>query len=202
MHICVSVAEWQHLALNLISHLEILQRRNSSPWPAEKRLPVGLRGKAVPSPLHVRSTLCCVCSYRHTQFIIIEDLENGQRVGGLFLKLEKTEITFQAVHEGTPTTDTPEDLWEYLQFWAVSRKEVEQVTGFPLHTVKAPSWFYNVQLNFVTNKTSDFVRKTAVVSHEGDCFKAGKSSLSIKCLHPIFRVTYSLLHILPYYVLQ
>lgn len=27
MHICVYVAEWQHLALNLLSHLEILQRR-------------------------------------------------------------------------------------------------------------------------------------------------------------------------------
>lgn len=40
----------------------------------------------------------------------------GQRVEGLLLKLKKTEITFQAVHEGTLTPDTPEDLWEYTQF--------------------------------------------------------------------------------------
>lgn len=121
----------------------------------EKQQPMACRGTPSCRVTWKGGTFAFACA--HTQFIIIEDLENGQRVGGLFLKLEKTEITFQAVHEGTPTTDTPEDLWEYLQFWAGSRKEGEQVTGFPLHTVKAPSWFYNVQLNFVTNKTSDFV---------------------------------------------
>lgn len=64
-----------------ITFRNFTEEKKSSPWPAEKRLSIGLCGKAVPSPLHVHSTLCCVCSYRHTQFIIIEDLENGTEGG-------------------------------------------------------------------------------------------------------------------------
>lgn len=40
--------------------------------------------------------------------------------------LKKTEITFQAIHEVTLTRDTPEELGQYTQFWAVSRRRVNK----------------------------------------------------------------------------
>lgn len=64
-----------------ITFRDFTEEKKSSPWPAKKCLSIRLCGKVVPLPLHVHGTLCCVCSYRKTQFIIIGGLENGTEGG-------------------------------------------------------------------------------------------------------------------------
>lgn len=89
MHICVYVAEWQHLAPNLISHLEILQRRKkqSMTWRNASLFSYVKRQGTFTFALS-QLVVWCVQLCAHTQFIIIEDLENGME-GGLFLMLKK-----------------------------------------------------------------------------------------------------------------